>query len=233
MSYQYLKIAIESLLHRKQQLQWLIEQNVCAKKVASFGCGDAYEPLALMWALGASEAVGIDLDIEMAQDTLANMRQAVKTTLINLDCSIDVPEYVLVWRDNSVLNSLKRLLKEEYIKFFLRDITKSTGLQPDYYDIAFCEFVLYHIWFDQERENPRADTQSAIREMARVVRPGGKVAAFECVQFSDKPRVSFKELFRQAGLKEIYTKERVAESGSQERCLVGEYLLFDKPARRF
>jgi SAM-dependent methyltransferase len=211
---------IAHLLPEKQELQWLIEQNVRrADKVADFGCGGGEKTLALMWALGASEAVGIDIeDITPAQSMLEGIRHEITIIRSKLRSCRDIPEDDLMWW-NGVPDFLKRLPPEECIKFCQRDITKPTGLQPDCYDIAFCHRVLHHIWFDQTQE----DTQFAVREMARVAKPGGLVAAFEVIQYSDKPKLDFRPLFEQAGLERVHTKE-TEENYSQGQRIVAEYL---------
>lgn len=214
------KQIIVHLLHEKQELQWLIEQNVRhADKVADFGCGGGKKTLALMWALGASEAVGIDIeDITPAQSMLKGIRHEITVIRSKLRSCRDIPEDDLMWW-NSVPDFLKRLPPEECIKFCQGNITKPTGLESDYYDIAFCHHVLHHIWFDQTQE----DAQFAIREMARVVKPDGLVAAFEVLQYSDKPKLDFRPLFERAGLERVHTKE-TEESYSQGQRIVTEYL---------
>lgn len=218
------KQIIVHLLHEKQELQWLIEQNVRrADKVADFGCGGGKKTLALMWALGASEAVGIDKqDITPAQSMLKDIRHEIIVIRSKLRSCRDIPEDDLMWW-NGVPDFLKRLPPEERIKFCQGNITKPTGLQSDYYDIAFCHRVLHHIWFDQTQE----DTQFAIREMARVVKPDGLVAAFEVLQYSDKPKLDFRPLFERAGLERVHTKE-TEESYSQGQRIVAEYLYYKK-----
>jgi SAM-dependent methyltransferase len=227
---QFIETKIANLLNKKEQLQWLTDQNVQARKIASFGCGKETETLALMWALGADEAVGIDRDEEgilSAQKALTYIKEGITIMQRMLRYRPElVPEHDKTWWNDVVPDFFKTGLFKEGVRvvFCVHDITESTGLASDYYDLAFCDFVLHHIWFDDKRKNAREDTQIAIGEMARVVKPGGVVAAFELIQFSDKPRLDFRPLFEQAGLKSIYTKETVVETALRGPGVTAEYL---------
>lgn len=72
----FLQMQIGNVLSRKQELEWLVQQGVQAESVANFGCHIGGETLALVWALGASEAVGLDKDeqaVLQARDTLKSI----------------------------------------------------------------------------------------------------------------------------------------------------------------
>ena len=222
----YLRIQIGTISVKKEQLQWLVEWlvelHLQVEKVASFGCGIGTETLALMWALGASEAVGIDKDeesIDQARSTLTNIRDYIKRIQRTLQYYRDLPEDLETWWDVVAPSFFKEeLLREGNVEFLVRDITESTGLQSDYYDVAFCDSVLYHIWLDQGGEEK---TQRAIEEMVRGVRLGGAVAVSEPTQCTDEPTydIDFKPLFGQAGLKPIHVKEKAHERGRRTEYL--------------
>lgn len=224
----FLQARIGVLLSRKKRLQWLADSGVRATTVANFGCHIGGETLALMWALGASEAVGIDKDEEailQARNTLTYIQDDVKRIWRNLQYySRDISEDDKMWRNDSVPSFFKEeLLRDGCASYLIRDITEPTGLPSDYYDVAFCDFVLHHIWYDPERENAREDTGFAIKEMARVTRPGGVVAAFELIQYSDKQRLDLGSLFKEAKLELEHMEEREVDS-PEERGVVAEYL---------
>jgi len=185
-----------------------------------------------MWALEASEAVGVDKSeqsIRQAQSVLANTQDTVNLMQRRLRCyPREIPEDDKAWWETVPSFFKQELLQERFhVDFVVQDITKPTELQSDYFDVAFCDFVLHHIWFDQENKDAREDAQFAIGEMARVVRPGGAVAAFELIQYLDEPRLDFRPLFEQAGLKLVHTKEMETNS-LDEHGVTAEYLC-EKP----
>lgn len=222
----FLRTQIGIISTKKEQLhwlvEWLVELHVQVEKVASFGCNIGTETLALMWALGASEAVGIDKDeesIDQAQSTFIYIQDEIKRIRRALQYYRDLPEDLETWWDVAVPSLFKEeLLRDGSVEFLVRDITESTGLQSDCYDVAFCDSVLYHIWLDQGGEEK---TQRAIEEMARVVRLGGVVAACEPTQSTDEPTfdIDFRPLFGQAGLKPIHVKEKAHERGRRTEYL--------------
>lgn len=206
----YLTAQIGSISNHKQDLDWLVDRDIVGKKIADFGCNDGTKTLALMWAFDAHEIIGIDWDkgyIELAINALDVIRSDIGTNTEYLQFLRDeISMEDKQWWDNDVPSFLKtgRLNSVSYIT---SDITKPTDLPPDYYDVVFCNFVLHHIWCDQGRENGEADTQAAIEEMVRVASPGGAIAARELIQYSDKPRLCFQQLFKNVGLAVIHAKE--------------------------
>jgi SAM-dependent methyltransferase len=181
-----------------------------------------------MWTLGASEAVGIDKDEQAvleARDILAYIQDDVKRIRLYMQYhSAKISEDDRTWWNDSVPGFFKReLLRDGCVSYLVRDITKPTGLPSGCYDVAFCNFVLHHIWYDAGRENPREDTSSAIKEMTRVARPGGIVAASELVQSPDKQRLDFKLLFKEARLQPVHIEEREVDS-PEGRFVAATYL---------
>lgn len=49
---------------KKTDIQWLVMSGAPGERIANFGCGNGFETLALVCALGANEAIGIDKDGE-------------------------------------------------------------------------------------------------------------------------------------------------------------------------
>lgn len=198
------------ILFNTQKYQWLIEiltrLNISIERIASFGCGEGYETLALMCMLEAREAIGIDKNhhnIENAKNTLENIRQII----LAKDVPDDAPDF------------LKRLSFEEVVKFYQGNITEPTPLQSNY-NIAFCDHVLYHIWLDQGGPE---NTQKAINEMARVVGTSGVIAIREPTKCIGEQvfEIDFKPLFRSAQLKLKHIKPEKLEQGqiTQYLCL--------------
>ena len=123
-----------------------------------------------MCILEARQAAGVDKDdgsIRNARSTLA----IIQNIALAKGVPLDAPSF------------LREPALKEVVQFYTADITEPTELPPDYYDIAFCDYVLNHIWLDKGE----AATQGAIEEMARVVRPGGLVAAHEPTQRTSDP----------------------------------------------
>jgi len=180
------------ILFQREKYQWLMrplaELKTQVQRIANFGCGEGRETLALMCILGAYEASGVDKDeqnIKNAQNTLKTIQSIIRARGLPNDAPI----------------FLRGPCLEEVVKFYPVDIAKRpTDLPSNYYDFAFCDFVLYHIWLDQGGEDK---TQTAIREMVRVVRLGGVVAAREPTQRIGESafEIDFGPLFERNGLK--------------------------------
>lgn len=209
----YIQTTIQSLTDRKQRLRWLTEHDINADRVANFGCNIGGETLALMWALGADECIGIDKDedsIQQAKSTLAFIKEDIERIRRMLSYyPSEITAEDKTWWNAEVPEFFKReLLREEsHVTYVVSDFTLPTSLPEQRYDVAFCDFVLHHIWYDQARENAEGDTKFAIREMARVVKPRGLVAAFELIQYSDMPKLDFGQLFGEVGLEKLHQSD--------------------------
>lgn len=207
----YIQSELVKITNKKPNVNWLNMLNIQADKVADFGCQIGGETLALMWLLGASEGVGLDISenhIQRARDDLDELNDAIRDTWQSLQYySDDISEVDKIWWYDSVPNFLKRDLASKQVTFLVQDITLPTGLQREYYDVAFCNYVLHHIWLE-EREDSEMRTVSAIREMARVVNKSGFVAICERFEFPDTLVLEFRKLFRLAELTIVHEEER-------------------------
>jgi SAM-dependent methyltransferase len=215
---------------RKQELQWLVEHEIKANRVANFGCSIGGETLALAWALNANEAIGIDRDkvtIQQAESTFSNIREEIAKISRSIHYYPNTAkEGDKIWWKDEVPDFFKRTIMHDdfQVKYIVGDITKHTSLESNYYDIAYCDFVLHHIWYDGL--NGKTDTQHAVSEMMRVVRRGGIIAAMELLQYDEKPKLNFKSLFEDIGLKVIHEKIMRVENGLNG--MFAEYLC-EKP----
>jgi SAM-dependent methyltransferase len=228
----FIETQIGSLLSRQQNLQWLVEQNVTATSVANFGCNIGGETLALMYTLGAKEGIGIDKD-ESAINQAKSTYQYIKEDVLRIWQMLryypnEISEDDKTWWYNHVPGFFRKDIIQEGFKlsYIVQDITQPTQLNEDYYDISYCDFVLHHIWYDEKRSDPRDDTLIAIREMARVIKPGGIVAASELLQYSDKPKLNFKKLFVSAGL--VVKYEKVTHVNESNRKSTFSEYIFEK-----
>lgn len=111
-----------------------------------------------------------------------------------------------------------------HVNYSVADFTRQTDLLEGHYDLAFCDFVLHHVWYDPQRAHPLEDTAFAISEMARVVRPEGYVAAFELIQYDNKPTLDFQPLFDRAGLQQSHYRQTMLD-----RATIAEFL-YVKPS---
>jgi SAM-dependent methyltransferase len=226
----YLELQIASISLKRERLNWLRPFQIEAAKVAHFGCSTGFETIALMWEFGAIEVIGLDIDefgIQQAQNDVAEIRRAIRQSHRYLQHYFPkILQADREWWHSQVPDFFKNSLVSEHyhLEFILQDITHLTPLDADYYGLAFCDFVLHHIWLDEERAGAQKDTQSAIVEMARVAKPGGLVAAFELTRLSGKPTLDFEPLFEEAGLERVHVKETKINSEQ-----VTEYL-FEKPS---
>jgi hypothetical protein len=200
-----LQLEVQGLLNDIAKIEWLTDRVAQADRIANFGCNRGRETLALFWALGAHEALGIDIDssnIDAARAALLTIKQDTLTVAQRLQ---GYPDDFVEWWNATIpgfLNS--KILQLEPIEVFVvGDISQRTKLLSNHYDIAFCQYVLHHVWLDKGKEHAGL----AIGEMARVVRSGGTVAACEPIQLPDAQKLDFRPLFEQAGLKLVFTEE--------------------------
>lgn len=200
---------------RKDRYVWLTHSLIAGdaqvEKFADFGCGDGVETLALMCALRASEGAGVDRDawnIRNARDTVRN----IKSMILAEGRRPDMP----LFPGGASIRQ---------VRFCQADIVEGTQLPSDYYDLAFCHSVLYHVWLDQGGADC---TEKAIREMARVVRPGGLVAAREPTRRPDKweTAMDFQPLFDGVGLEPAHVKLIPLGAGEDMR------LTYSKPGSK-
>lgn len=227
MNRQFLQSQISSITSKRNQLDWLARYPQ-AEKVANFGCHIGGETLALMWLLDAQEAVGLDIEadnIRQAQDTLNHLREDIRQAQLAIQYGqADISEEDRDWWSRMPHFLTRQIFEEEFsLEYRTCDITKPTGLPDNYYDLAFCDFVLHHIWYDEIQDHEGQRVQFAVHEMARVVKPAGIVAARELIQFDDKPRLDFTGLLERAGLERVDVQEE--EFKSLERYgWVGKYV---------
>jgi hypothetical protein len=129
----------------EHELAWLRPLRSSVSRIANFGCWKGDEPFALLGTLGAIEVTVIEID----KNYLANLEKKIA----------DFSE--------------ARLLDRCSITPVLGDMT-SVQLRGDYYDLAYCDEVLYSV-FEESEQN----LQVAIDKMISVVRSGGWIIAVE------------------------------------------------------
>lgn len=224
MNTQFLQVQIAGIESKRNKLEWLTPYLTRAEKIANFGCDLGGETLALMWLFQAQEAIGLDIDaedIEQALDTLDGLQEEIIQARREMGYA-GVSQDDHIWWSEAPTFFTQRIVANDFsLEYRVSDITKPTGLTDNYYDLAFCDFVLHHIWYDESREDAEQDAQFAVNEMARIVKLGGIVAACELIQFDDKPRLDFARLFERAGLERVKVQEVQSQS---RKGWVGEYV---------
>lgn len=214
MNRQFLQSQIAGIESQRYKLEWLASCLTHAEKIANFGCDLGSETLALMWLFQAHEAIGLDIDaedVDQARDTLHGLQVEIAQARRAVDYPW-VSQNDRIWWSVAPTFFTQRIVADDFmLEYQVRDITRPTGLKDDHYGLAFCDFVLHHIWYDESRENAEQDVQLAVNEMARVVKPGGIVAAREPIHFDDKPQLDFARLFDNAGLEELLVEEEEFE----------------------
>jgi len=198
---QFLHANIKGVLSHCTHFQWLTDQRIQATKVADFGCQNGIKTLSLMLVLGASEATGVDIDaqdISQAQRTLNHIQEDVRRISRLIDYP-DISAADRAWWDKVPEFFKQRLLQPNCVTYLVADMTKRTVLCEDYYDVSHCRYVLYNLSPDQSeqtaKQHAKARIASAVKEMARVTRPGGIVAASEPLQDTDGSELEFTPFF--------------------------------------
>jgi len=144
----------------QEHLKWLSQLRTSIENIASFGCWGSSESLALMWTLNATEVKGIEKKKEHFSEAEEE-----------LEC---------------LRKEIPAAFEGRSVEFILADMsTEVAELPSNYFDLAYCEKVLDSMYMESDCQKVR----DAIREMARVVKPGGWVIAVE-----PKIGVEFKEV---------------------------------------
>ena len=194
----------KSVFPCRENYRWLIESLASLKlkveRIADFGCGNGLETLLLMCVLNACEGVGIDKcedNIRNAQDDI----ETIQNIILAKGVEYDAPAFLKSGVESSV-------------RYYVRDITEPTLLTSDYYDIAFCNRVLYHIFLGDGENKSKA--QSVVDELRRIVKPGGVVAMCEPTLRTRMGSfcADFKPFFEKANLTPVHIKVRELEYGT-------------------
>jgi SAM-dependent methyltransferase len=203
-------------IKKKIDIQWLVTSGAPGERIADFGCGNTFETLALVCALGANEAIGIDKDggeIRKARDHLEMVKDNVKAIFA---LAYQRPDAQSWWKskvptplkglisstilDFHIPGPLREGLNKTSVDFIEADIAQTiTELGSDCFNLACCRRVLYQIW-DKQGED---DVKSAVNQMARVVKNGGWVVAVEPTVSRDGRPYDFRRFFKQAKLTQV------------------------------
>lgn len=207
----------------KDGLLWLREYQPSAERVVDFGCNTGNETLALAWALGATEAVGVDINefaVVQAKDTLESVHQAVilfQRYLTYYPDLIDIEDR-RKW-EQSVSDFFRTLPTLPHIRYVVDDIRSCKKLETEYFDIAYCDHVLYNLWFNVAMRGRREQVTLAIAEMARVTKQQGVIVICEPLEWSDEEPFDLASILKEIGL--AIQAERIDKS---EHSRLGTYI---------
>jgi SAM-dependent methyltransferase len=195
-----------------QEYRWLADLGVVAPTLAHFNCGSGESTLGLMWAVEGREGIGLDADedrLQIGRDRLEQLKWEMEAIWKRLRVSDSLPTAEFMWWNDEVPDFLKHNLLDEgfSLEFGIGKLPYDNPLEREAYDLVFCDMVLNEIWWDRSQEDADEETRVAIGQMARLVRPGGYLAAFEWVEQKFRPRLDFRLLFEQLQLEVLHTEE--------------------------
>ena len=207
----FIQQEVDLILAWREHFQWLVDMDVVAGQIATFGCGTGESVLGLMWAVEAFEGLGLDKDpavLEVAHDRYVQLQWELEKIWTRLRVSDTLPQSDFIWWNDIVPDFIKRRMQESnfLVEFTEGEPGSKARLPFEYYDLAYVDFLLHKIWWDRNRTDPENDTRLAIGQMMRVVRPGGFIVAYEWEQFQFNPSLDYRRLFEQLGLRVISTR---------------------------
>jgi SAM-dependent methyltransferase len=225
---------LESIQNRTNQyveyfseFEWVINKlpPQSAQRIINFGCNIGRETVALACFSGATQVDGIDRSeqvIRQAQDELKYFKIDLKQTDIQFNhASSEIKQSFKSWvaeLPSCVSPFLHRLkTATPTINYYTADFTQQTELTQNYYDLAYCRFVLNHIWTGNGDQimGDIVMGLSALSEMSRVVRPGGYIAFEEPNGYEDK-RFDYDAVCNELGLIKCYEFSRPYNGWNRE-----------------
>jgi SAM-dependent methyltransferase len=134
----------------RDQHSWLVNLPSRAERIVNFGCWSGGEPFALIWTLDAKKIMVVEIEEK-------NIKELVE--------QIDI-----------VKHRCPESLQGRTFEYVCRDMTEYLPELPDqYYDLAYCENVLYILHLHGGIDA----VERGISQMIRVVKPNGFIVAVE------------------------------------------------------
>lgn len=200
----FLEKQIATVSAWRLEFQWLVDFGLSVEKAVNLGCEPSGKSLGLMWAVEAEKLLGIDLSERVShqeESNFARTQRDLQTFWNHLYKSDEATDEDINWWNETVPDFFKQELtkQDHFIDFIARDYTKFMNVPGNFFDLAFCDFVLHKIRWDRTRKDPEQETRFIIQQMARLVRPGGIVAAYEWLQTGVQTRLDFRHIFETAG----------------------------------
>ncbi|GAB4581852.1 MAG: hypothetical protein Fur0022_46030 [Anaerolineales bacterium] len=200
----FLQKQIEAISAWRIEYQWLVDFGIDVEKAVLLGCEPAGKALGLMWAIQSEKLLGIDPSeraVHQQESNLSKLQKELRAYWDFLYKSDEVTDEDIAWWNEEVPEFFKQELTkyDHFIDFITRDYTKFINVPANFFDLAFCDFVLHKIRWDKTRNDPPQTTRFVIGQMARLVRPGGLVVAYEWVQTGPHERLDFRRIFETSG----------------------------------
>lgn len=223
----YLQIMISGIQVALEKLQWLEPFIDDVPNVAHFGCSSGMQTIALLWKFSSSEVVGLDIKrnrIRQAQTDLSTLRKELTEMAYVINRKYVSPFDKDWWSNVDDFFKWHLVSKECEIKFKVQDVTLPTSLPKNYYDLAFADYVLHHIWFAEGGPLISSRTKFAVGEMVRVTKPGGYIAVHELLQYKDGRTIDFRTLFEQFNLNKVHAKVISSDYGKSAKYIYSKRL---------
>lgn len=208
-----LKREIDKIRQYEGRVNFLTEMGIEGNSIVNFGCAGGIETFALMWFFNAAEVIGIDKDIDSAEELLVRVTDAVNIVHRELgdfeivlgidvkDATYDqlsaysIDKKYLGWWENRVPEFLKARQFPVFKEFKLGIKDKKSSLSNESYDLTYCSNVLHQV----AGQNERHGVLNAVKEMKRILTPGGVMVVFDSQDYS--------ELFSEAKLDKCFSDE--------------------------
>jgi SAM-dependent methyltransferase len=198
------------------RFEWFKQHLPRVRTILNVGCGHGRETFALMWALDATEAIGIDKDddpdvpdkIYTAQSLawqIQNFSRIFDQAIAQLarGCTKEYCEELRAWFDGRVPSEIKSGTAPLFYKM---NVSARCPQHPSGFDLMYCRYVL-----DKIADKDEGMLRSAIRNMKSRVRPGtGRIVAVEpSVKEKDGVlvRYKFESYFEELGVEILVVKD--------------------------
>jgi len=159
--------------------EWFKDELPKAEKILNIGCGNGRETFALMWALKAVEALGIDIDDDPKQEKIqtANvMANAIQEFARKFNSQV-IPEVsrkysreyasqLRDWYDTGVPEFIKSCSVPVFLKMDITEKDLLNHLQFNHHDLVYSSYVL-----DKILDKDEQGVFIAIKNMTILVKP--------------------------------------------------------------
>lgn len=191
-----------------QQFEWFRKRLRRTEKVLNLGSGSGLETFALMWALKAHKAVGIDVKrekIDHAKKRAQDIWEFSTEVMPSIFAETQNVRQLREWYEAEVPFEIRKCILPE---FFTEDISKNISKPEDEFDLVYCRYVLWII-----ANGNGASLHATCRNIASIVRPEvGRVVIVEPTK-KDTVDYDFESCFRNAGLILDWVEEEISNLG--------------------
>lgn len=225
----YLQKQINLFAENRNRISWVDDYQVTADKAVVFGLHREGQILALMDLLQVENLdaiAGDEAQHYQEESNIAKLQLELEFALQWMQTSPEVTEREIQWWNAEIPDFFKtRLLQRGFfVDFHHKNFSKYTGLKDNWYDLAFIDGLLDQVLYDTRMKNPEKIVRDIIREMGRIVRQDGFIAAYQFVRIGHRKILDFRRLFESENLHVLKIKQFI-ESTEQGRMVVGGILV--------